>query len=217
MSFLINQYIQNVAITRHLRMLSLETLRAFFINQLINHPFKSFLSTGAMNGSEMKNSSELCDGTGIDLINSKEKCLKTELLLSVFYSTQISHFNQDTGQILHIKHTKKNKSSMTDMSLWSTSCCQDSSTWSMKNKNNSIMEQIPSSRKIFFIQVKLAHAEQRGVSSSSHSFCCWSSGIITITSPSITTLSLTEHVTAMKANDILILWTSASASTSSPM
>lgn len=53
--------------------------------------------------------------------------------------------------------------------------------------------------------------------SAPHRLCCCSSGIITITSPSITTLSLTEHVTAMKANDILILRTSASASTSSPM
>lgn len=43
-----------------------------------------------------------------------------------------------------------------------------------------------------------------------------SSGIITITSPSITTLSLTEQETEMKANDILIFFTSASATTSSP-
>ena len=107
MSFLINQYIQNVAITRHLRMLSLETLRAFFINQLINHPFKSFLSTGAMNGSEMKNFSELCDGTGKDLINSKEKCLKTELLLSVFIPHRFHTLTKILGRSYTLNTLKK--------------------------------------------------------------------------------------------------------------
>lgn len=47
--------------------------------------------------------------------------------------------------------------------------------------------------------------------------CCASCGIMTMTSPSMTTLSLTAQDTEIKAKDILIFLTSTSATTSSPM
>lgn len=84
-------------------MLSLETLRTFFSNKSINHPFKSFLLTGAMHGSELENSTELCDRTGMDLMNSEGKVFENRMVVERFYSTQISHNKQNVGQ----KHTKK--------------------------------------------------------------------------------------------------------------
>lgn len=79
-------------------MLSLETLRTFFSNKSINHPFKSFLLTGATHGSELENSTELCDGTGMDLMNSEVKCLKTEWLLSVFIPHRFHTINKMLGR-----------------------------------------------------------------------------------------------------------------------